>query len=106
MLNSLRLVWDLPTRVFHWLLVLSLTASYVTAKLGEMPWHMRLGEFAVGMLIFRVIWGLIGPRHARFRNFVKGPGQALLYLKGGGMSVGHNPFGAAMVLLMLLLLAV
>jgi cytochrome b len=106
MLKSLRLVWDLPTRAFHWLLVLSIIGSYVTAKLGEMPWHFRFGEFMIGMLIFRLIWGLIGPRHARFSNFIKGPGSVLLYLRGGLTSVGHNPLGAGMVVLMLLLLAV
>jgi cytochrome b len=105
MLQSLRLVWDLPTRVFHWLLVLTIIGSYVTAKLGLMPWHQRLGLLMIGMLIFRVIWGLIGPRHARFSTFVKGPGTIVKYLKGGIHSVGHNPLGAGMVVLMLLLLA-
>lgn len=105
MLKDLRLVWDLPVRLFHWLLVLSIIGSYTTAKLGLMPWHIRLGEFMVGMLIFRVIWGLIGPRHARFSNFIKGPSAILRYLKGGISSVGHNPLGAGMVVLMLLLLA-
>ncbi len=106
MLKDFRLVWDLPTRVFHWLLVLSIIGSYTTAKLDLMPWHMRLGELTIGMLIFRVLWGLVGPRHARFSNFIKGPGAVLQYLKGGIKSVGHNPLGAGMVVLMLLLLAV
>jgi cytochrome b len=107
MQNDRRLVWDLPTRLFHWLLVLTIIASYTTAKLGTewMPWHMRLGLFMIGLLIFRVIWGLIGPRHARFANFIKGPGAILQYLKGGLHSVGHNPLGAGMVVLMLVLLA-
>ena len=104
MLQSLRLVWDLPLRVFHWLLVLTIIGSYVTAKLGEMTWHKGLGLLMIGMLIFRVLWGLIGPRHARFGNFIKGPGTVLRYLKGGVKSVGHNPLGAGMVVLMLLLL--
>ncbi|HEY1898766.1 MAG TPA: cytochrome b/b6 domain-containing protein [Steroidobacteraceae bacterium] len=106
MLNDLRLVWDLPTRLFHWLLVLSIIGSYTTAKLGTewMPWHIRLGLFMIGMLIFRVVWGLVGPRHARFINFIKGPGSMLAYLKGGIRSVGHNPWGGGMVVLMLLLL--
>ena len=108
MLKDLRLVWDLPVRVFHWLLVLLIIALYVTAKLGTewTPWHMRLGKFMIGMLIFRLIWGLIGPRHARFANFIRGPGAMLRYLKGGITSVGHNPLGAGMVILMLLLLVV
>jgi cytochrome b len=108
MLKELRLVWDLPLRVFHWLLVLTIIALYVTAKLGTdwTPWHMRLGKFMIGMLIFRLIWGLFGPRHARFANFIKGPGSVLQYLKGCIKSVGHNPLGAGMVVLMLLLLVV
>jgi cytochrome b len=108
MLKDLRLVWDLPTRLFHWLVVLSIIGSYTTATLGTqwMPWHMRLGYFMIGLLIFRVIWGVIGPRHARFVNFIKGPTSIVAYLKGMGTSVGHNPLGAGMVALMLLLLAV
>src|SRR5580692_8799246 len=106
MLKDLRLVWDLPTRLFHWLLVATLIALYVTAKRGDMPLHMTLGKFMIGMLIFRIIWGLIGPRHERFINFVKGPSSILQYLKGGIKSVGHTPLGAGMVLLMLLLLIV
>lgn len=106
--KDLRLVWDLPTRLFHWLLVLTIICLYTTAKLGFdwMPWHMRLGYLMIGLLIFRVVWGFVGPRHARFINFIKGPGSILQYLKGGIQSVGHNPMGAGMVVLMLLLLAV
>jgi len=108
MLKDSRLVWDLPTRLFHWLVVLSIIGSYTTATLGTvwMPWHMRLGYFMIGLLIFRVIWGLIGPRHARFVNFIKGPTSIVAYLKGMSQSVGHNPMGAGMVVLMLVLLAV
>jgi len=108
MLKDFRLVWDLPTRLFHWLMVLSIIGSYTTAKLGTewMPWHMRFGYFMIGLLVFRVIWGLIGPRHARFVTFVRGPTSILAYLKGGIHSVGHNPMGAGMVVLMLILLAV
>jgi cytochrome b len=107
MLTETRLVWDLPTRLFHWLLVLTLIGLYTTAKLGFdwMPWHMRLGYLMIGLLIFRVLWGLFGPRHARFVNFIKGPSSVLQYLKGGIHSVGHNPMGGGMVVLMLLLLA-
>lgn len=106
MIKEFRLVWDLPVRLFHWLLVLSLIGMYLTAQPGSpwMNWHFRLGYFIIGMLIFRLIWGLVGPRHARFSNFVKGPSSVVKYLKGGIVSVGHNPMGAGMVVLMLLLL--
>ena len=108
MLKDVRLVWDLPLRLFHWLLVVSLIGMYLTAQPGStwMNWHFRLGYCVIGMLIFRLIWGLVGPRHARFVNFIKGPRSILQYVKGGIVSVGHNPLGAGMVVLMLLLLIV
>ncbi|HEV2701559.1 MAG TPA: cytochrome b/b6 domain-containing protein [Steroidobacteraceae bacterium] len=108
MIKESRLVWDLPVRLFHWLLVLSLIGMYLTAQPGStwMNWHFRLGYCVIGMLIFRLLWGLVGPRHARFVNFIKGPSSVLQYLKGGIVSVGHNPLGAGAVVLMLLLLIV
>jgi cytochrome b len=109
-----RLVWDLPLRLFHWLLVLSLAASWATAKAGFdwRPLHMRLGYCTMGLVLFRVVWGFVGPRHARFVNFLKGPAGIVHYARGmatGTMiaqSVGHNPLGALMVVVMLLLLAI
>jgi cytochrome b len=108
-----RLVWDLPTRLFHWLLVLTICAQYATGEAGDswLVWHFRLGYFMMGLLTFRIIWGFVGPTHARFSNFVKGPGSALAYLpqlrKTGQdaiHSVGHNPLGGLMVIAMLALL--
>jgi cytochrome b len=109
-----RLVWDLPLRLFHWLLVLSLAASWATAKAGFdwRPLHMRLGYFTIGLVLFRLVWGFIGPRHARFTSFLKGPVGVWRYARGmaaGTMLVetaGHNPLGALMVVLMLVLLAI
>jgi cytochrome b len=109
-----RLVWDLPLRLFHWLFASSVIASWATAKAGFdwMPWHIRLGYFMMGLLLFRVIWGFVGPRHARFSNFLARPAAMWRYAKsftGVGeaiRSVGHNPLGGLMVILMLLLVAV
>ena len=109
--GSSRLVWDLPTRIFHWLFVLTICAQYATAKAGFdwMLWHFRLGFFMIGLLTFRIIWGFVGPRHARFASFLKGPGTVLTYMKqvhrvkDALYSVGHNPMGALMVVAMLLL---
>ena len=109
-----RLVWDLPLRLFHWLLVLSMAASWATAKAGFdwRPLHMRFGYFTMGLVVFRLIWGFMGPRHARFASFLKGPVGVLRYARGMAagikvaQSVGHNPLGAVMVLLMLVLLIV
>jgi cytochrome b len=111
--NARRLVWDLPLRLFHWLFALSILASWATGKAGFewTPWHMRLGYWMIGLLIFRVIWGFIGPRHARFSSFLASPRRAWDYMRGlfgsGTVlhSVGHNPLGGLMVILMLLLVA-
>ncbi len=108
-----RLVWDLPLRAFHWLFAASILASWGTAKLGFtwMVWHIRLGYWMMGLLLFRIVWGFIGPRHARFTSFLKGPSAVLRYAKGltgrgeAIASVGHNPLGGLMVILMLLLVA-
>ena len=113
MTDEKRLVWDLPLRLFHWLLALSIIASYATAKLGFdwMQWHFYLGYWTIGLLVFRMLWGIFGPRHARFGSFIHNPSAIWLYLKGmfnpeSARSIGHNPVGGLMVLLMLLLVAV
>jgi cytochrome b len=106
-----RLVWDLPLRAFHWLFAASILASWGTAKAGFtwMQWHIRLGYWMMGLIIFRVVWGLVGPRHARFGSFLRGPKSILRYgrgLVGRGEPVevvGHNPLGGVMVIIMLLL---
>ncbi len=111
--DSRRLVWDLPLRLFHWLFAVSILASWATGKAGFewTPWHMRLGYWMIGLLIFRVTWGFIGPRHARFSSFLASPRRAWSYLRGlfgaGTVlhSVGHNPLGGLMVILMLALVA-
>jgi cytochrome b len=108
-----RLVWDLPLRLFHWLFALSILASWATGKAGFewTPWHMRLGYWMIGLLIFRLVWGLIGPRHARFSSFLASPRRAWTYVRGlfgaGTVlhSVGHNPAGGFMVIVMLALVA-
>lgn len=108
-----RLVWDLPLRLFHWLFALAITASYITAKLGIdwMQYHFYLGYLTLGLLLFRIIWGFIGPRHARFSSFLEKPAAVWAYAKGmldrhSHPSVGHNPVGGLMVILMLVLVAV
>jgi cytochrome b len=103
-----RLVWDLPVRLFHWLLVLSLIASYVTAEIGfdTMEINMYLGYWTNGLVIFRVLWGFVGPKHARFSSFLKGPSGIWKYAKalGAGTMIetaGHNPLGGLSVILLL-----
>lgn len=103
------LVWDAPVRVFHWLLVLSFAGAYLTAESER--WrllHVSLGYTMGGLLAFRILWGLLGTRHARFASFVRGPAAVMRYLRSllSGQPehhVGHNPAGAIAIVLMLLL---
>lgn len=103
------LVWDAPVRVFHWLMVLSFAGAYVSAESER--WrllHVTLGYTMAGLVGFRILWGLVGTRHARWRSFVRGPaavkGHLLAMLKGRPEHhVGHNPAGALAIVAMLVL---
>jgi cytochrome b len=102
-------VWDLPTRIFHWALVFCVVALVVTGNIGgnAMVWHFRSGYAVLSLLLFRVVWGLIGGRWSRFTSFIYAPSTILSYLKGLGRpehSVGHNPLGAGSVFAMLFFL--
>ncbi len=102
-------VWDLPTRLFHWTLVLVVVGLAVSGVVGgdAMVWHFRLGYTAASLLLFRIIWGLVGGRWSRFGAFIYAPQSLLNYLKGKGKpehSVGHSPVGAGSVFAMLALL--
>lgn len=100
--RSIRL-WDLPTRLFHWLLAVAIAAAFATGLEGGnwMVWHGRLGIFIVGLLTFRLVWGLVGSTYARFSRFVPGPRTLLAYLHGRWHGLGHNPLGALSVLTLL-----
>ena len=97
--TSLR-IWDLPTRLFHAALALCLVGAVITVKLGGawMDWHVRLGITTLGLIVFRIIWGFIGPRYARFSQFVVSPRRTLAYLRSPSKRAGHNPLGAWSVL--------
>lgn len=99
-------LWDLPTRLFHWLLVLAVTGSLVSVNLGGtwMLWHERCGLAVIGLLSFRLAWGVVGSTHARFHEFIPGPASIAAYLKGEWQGLGHNPLGALSVFAMLGLL--
>lgn len=108
-MHTLR-IWDLPTRLFHWTLVLAVIGLVVTGSVGGswMNWHLRLGYLVMGLLVFRLMWGLVGGHWSRFRAFLFGPGPILAYLRGQAPLrhvAGHNPLGALSVLAMLLVLA-
>jgi cytochrome b len=101
------LIWDAPVRVFHWLLALSFFGAYLTAESER--WrlvHVTLGYTAGGLVVFRLLWGLFGTRHARFADFVRGPKAVLRYL--GSLlrgqpehHAGHNPAGALAIVALL-----
>ncbi|MEL0081446.1 MAG: cytochrome b/b6 domain-containing protein [Gammaproteobacteria bacterium] len=106
-------VWDPAVRLFHWLLVLLFIAAWATAEQGPawMDRHMQVGYAIMTLVLFRLLWGIYGSEHARFSNFIAGPGKVLRYIRqmiGGNLeqSVGHNPLGGWSVVVMLLLIAV
>lgn len=104
-------IWDLPTRIFHWLLACSVLGLVVTANIGgnAMVWHFRLGYTVLTLLLFRVVWGFIGGRWSRFSSFLYAPGTVIRYLRGQARAehkIGHNPLGALSVLGLLLFLFV
>ncbi|MDR1969430.1 MAG: cytochrome b/b6 domain-containing protein [Burkholderiaceae bacterium] len=108
-MNTVR-IWDLPTRLFHWVLVLSVVGLFITGKIGgdAMTWHGRLGYAVLALVLFRLLWGLIGGRWSRFISFVPTPGRLLRYLRGQALPqdvAGHNPLGAFSVAALLLVLA-
>jgi cytochrome b len=100
-------LWDLPLRVFHWSLVVAVTVAIVTGELGGawMPWHGRAGLVIVGLLVFRVLWGVLGSATSRFTQFAPTPARLLAYLRGRWRGVGHNPLGALSVFALLGLLS-
>ncbi|NJD30505.1 MAG: cytochrome B [Gammaproteobacteria bacterium] len=105
-----RLVWDLPIRISHWALAACVAGAWITQYAGTewFPWHRRLGYATLVLVAFRVAWGFVGPRHARFAVFLRGPRVVLDYLRGRerGATAGHNPLGALSVVAMLAVLLV
>ena len=99
-------LWDLPTRLFHWALVVAVVAAIVSGQLGGnlIEWHGRIGLFIVGLLAFRLAWGVAGSTYARFLQFLPTPGKIAAYLRGEWHGEGHNPLGALSVFGLLALL--
>lgn len=109
-LNKVR-VWDLPTRLFHWALVAGMLGLAITGTVGgnAMVWHFQLGYAVLALLLFRLVWGLVGGRWSRFGAFVYAPQTMIRYLKGHSQpehGVGHNPIGALSVFAMLTMVLV
>ena len=105
-------IWDLPTRIFHVLFACTVTGAIVTAKIGNtwMDWHVKLGIASLALIIFRVIWGVVGPRYARFSQFVFGPVAVWKYLQSISHAThkypGHNPLGGWSVVAMLTVIGI
>ncbi|MEI2782729.1 MAG: cytochrome b/b6 domain-containing protein [Candidatus Competibacter sp.] len=105
-------VWDLPTRLFHWTLVALMIFQWLTAEFGSaMDWHVWGGYAILALVLFRLIWGFVGSDTVRFRDFVRGPGTALGYVKAllrgeTPLYLGHNPMGGWSIVAMLVLLLV
>jgi cytochrome b len=99
-------VWDLPTRLFHWLLVILIAFSWYSAENGLMDWHRRSGLALLGLIAFRLIWGVVGGSTARFAHFIRGPGAIVRHFRGAPARIGHNPLGGLSVIALLALLTV
>lgn len=103
-------VWDLGVRVFHWSLVILFVVSYLSGEEDDSMLHIYSGYGVLALIVFRVVWGFIGTRHARFSDFVHGPRITVEYAKSmlSGKPrhyLGHNPLGGWMVVVLLLALA-
>jgi cytochrome b len=99
-----QLIWDLPLRLFHWLLVASLFAQWLTAEVLEnaTQWHAYIGYFTLGLILFRIIWGFIGTRYSKFSSFLGSPKAIFNYAKSifsvkYQAHVGHNPLGGLLL---------
>lgn len=102
-------VWDLPTRLFHWTLAASFAVAWVTHESERlMNIHITAGYFMLGLIGFRLVWGFVGNRHARFKEFVRSPSAVARYLTSliegrPEHHLGHNPAGAIVIVLLLAL---
>jgi cytochrome b len=98
-------LWDIPTRVFHWVIVCCLPLAWWSAETQRYDLHEWTGYTVLVLVATRIVWGFVGSRHSRFADFLVGPGSVLAYLRGApAASAGHNPLGGWSVMLLLSLL--
>jgi cytochrome b len=103
-------IWDLPTRLFHWLLAALVIFSFTTGKLGGdwLIWHFRSGYAIASLLLFRLFWGFVGSRYARFTSFLPSPSRIWTTLRskkaGARVSAGHSGIGTLSVYALLIVL--
>jgi cytochrome b len=103
-------VWDPLVRIFHWSLVICFAVAYLTGE-EESDVHIYVGYAVLGLVVFRVLWGLVGTAHARFRDFVFGPGKVIAYVRSltsrhPQYFLGHNPAAGYMIVLLLVMLLI
>ena len=103
------LVWDLPLRVFHWALAAVVLTGIAAINLDNVDLHVRCGQVVLALVLFRIVWGFVGPEYARFTSFVRGPAAIASYARSlrrppQEFHAGHNPLGGMVVVLMLALL--
>jgi cytochrome b len=99
-------VWDLPTRLFHWLLAGLIAFSWWSIRAHHTDWHIWSGCAILTLLIFRLLWGFAGSSTARFSSFVRGPASVMAHLRGRWNGIGHTPLGALSVVALLLAIAI
>ena len=100
-----KVLWDLPTRLFHWSVVACVALAWWSAETDNYDIHQWCGYTVIVLVVSRILWGFVGSRHSRFSDFLVGPARVLAYLRGeGGGSAGHNPLGGWSVVALLLLL--
>jgi cytochrome b len=102
-------IWDLPTRLFHWLLVVCIAGAVICVNIGGnlMQWHAYFGYAALSLVLFRVLWGFIGAVHSRFTTFVPSPQRLIAFLSGKqGGGLGHSPLGSLSVIALLLVVGI
>ncbi len=104
MLKKIR-VWDLPTRLFHWLFAIVIIGALITINLDETELHAKFGYAAFVLVTFRIIWGFVGPQHARFSSFVPSIERVKAFIKHPVYDqLGHNPLGALSVIAILFII--
>jgi cytochrome b len=112
MSDNKKLIWDIPTRIFHWAIAITLGYSWYSMDVEyNLDHHFLSGFIALGLILFRIIWGIVGSRYARYGSFVYKPSEFFAYLKGffkrdGGKYAGHNPMGALSVFALLIVILV
>ncbi|HKJ63003.1 MAG TPA: cytochrome b/b6 domain-containing protein [Hyphomicrobiales bacterium] len=104
-------VWDIYTRLFHWALGIAILVSFISANQGEMEIHTASGIIVLGLLAFRLLWGVLGSRTAQFHRFIRGPKTIIAYIRNSKAPrfrpmIGHSPIGALSVIALLVLVAV